>query len=132
MKSNLKFIRKRRQFAKEFKIQLVKEFETGKFSVKQLSKLHGIHPQVVYRWIYKFSTFNENGCRIVEKRQSSTQKVKELQQRVKELERMIGQKQIKIDFLEKLIELANDELHMDIKKNFYTPQSTGSDPIKES
>jgi transposase len=39
---------------------------------------------------------------------------------------MVGQKQIKIEFLEKMIDLAKDELDIDIKKNYNTLQSTGS------
>jgi predicted component of type VI protein secretion system len=59
-------------------------------------------------------------------------KLKELEQKVKELERMVGQKQIKIDYLEKMIDIAKDELNIDIKKKFNTPQSTGSEPIKKT
>ncbi len=52
--------------------------------------------------------------------------MKELEARVKELERTVGRKQIMIDYLEKMMEIAKDELDIDIKKNFGTPQSTGS------
>ena len=44
---------------------------------------------------------------------------------------MIGQKQIKIDYLEKMIDIAKDELNIDIKKNSNTPQSTGSAATKK-
>ena len=52
-------------------------------------------------------------------------KVNDLEKRVKELERIVGQKQIKIDFLEKMMDIAKDELDIDIKKKFDTPPSTG-------
>jgi hypothetical protein len=39
---------------------------------------------------------------------------------------VVGQKQIKIDYYEKMIDLAKEELDIDLKKNFDTPQSTGS------
>jgi hypothetical protein len=42
------------------------------------------------------------------------------------LERAVGQKQLKIDYLEKLIELAGDELGMDLKKNSDTKPSSGT------
>ncbi|MGC9513890.1 MAG: hypothetical protein ACP5D8_09715 [Fidelibacterota bacterium] len=58
--------------------------------------------------------------------ESSTKKISELTKRIGELERMLGQKQIKIDLLEKMIELAREELGVDVKKNFSTPVSTGS------
>jgi predicted RNase H-like nuclease (RuvC/YqgF family) len=61
---------------------------------------------------------------------SSTQKLKDLEKKVKELERIVGQKQIKIDYLEKMIDLAKEELKVDIKKNFDTPPSSGSGKTK--
>jgi len=57
---------------------------------------------------------------------SSTQKLKALEQKVKELERTVGQKQVQIDYLEKMIDIAKDDLNIDIKKNSDTPQSSGS------
>ncbi len=123
MKANVKLIRTQRKFSKEFKVQLVKEYESGTLSIPQLSNLNGITPQTLYEWVYKFSTFNKKGFRIIEMSKSSSQKVKDLENRIKELERMVGQKQIMIDYLDTLIDVAKDELDIDIKKNFNTPQS---------
>lgn len=131
MKANLREIRKQRVYSDEFKKELVSLFESGKYSVPQLEKLYGVVNPTIYQWIYKFSTFNEKGFRVIEFKQSSMSKLKELEQKVKELERMVGQKQIKIDYLEKMIDIAKDELNIDIKKKFNTPQSTGSEPIKK-
>ena len=126
MKANVRSIRKQRKYSFEFKKRIVADFESGKFSVLQLERLHGIRNATIYSWIYKFSTFNEKGFRIIEMKDSSNQKMKELEARVKELERAVGRKQIKIDYLEKMMEIAKEELDIDIKKNFGTPQSTGS------
>jgi transposase-like protein len=131
MKANLKKLRKRRVFADEFKQSLVKEFDTGQFSVNELSRLHGIASSAIYRWIYKFSTFNQKGCRIIEMKESSNKKLKDLEQKVKNLEQIVGKKQIMIDYLEKMMEIAKDELDIDIKKNFNTSQSAGSGKTKK-
>jgi|SRR5690606_7592076 len=126
MKANIKLLRKHRQFSDDFKKQIVSEYESGKFSVPQLEKLHGICHQSIYGWIYKFSTFNEKGYRVVEKKDSSTNKVKELEKKIKELEQIVGRKQIMVDYLETMIEVAKDELNIDIKKNFSTQPSPDS------
>lgn len=131
MKANLKTLKKQRIYSEEFKRQIVQDFESGRFSVSQLEKLHGMSNVSIYKWIYKFSTFNEKGLRIVEMKDSSSQKLKELQIRIKELESIVGRKQITIDYLEKMIDIAKDELNIDIKKNSNTPQSTGSKQIKK-
>jgi transposase-like protein len=120
-----KVLKKQRVFSEEFKKLRVKEFEKGEFSVLELSKLYGVVHQTVYTWIYKYSTYNRKGLRIVEMKSSSKTKVKELQDRIKELERVVGQKQLNIDYLEKMIEIAKEELDIDIKKKYNTPQSTG-------
>lgn len=130
MKANVKLISKHRKFSEEFKKSIVSDFESGKFSVLQLERLHKISNQSLYNWIYKYSKSNEKGQRIVEMKDSSTQKLKALEQKIKELERTVGQKQIQIDYLEKMIDIAKDELNIDIKKNSNTPQSSGSAATK--
>ena len=55
---------------------------------------------------------------MVVQKDSEANKVLELQAKVAELERIIGQKQLQIDFNEKLIAIASKELEIDIKKKF--------------
>ena len=131
MKANLKQIRKIRKYSLEFKKSIVHSFEKGEFSVPQLEKLYNIGNATIYNWVYKYSTFNEKGCRIVEMNNSSENKLKELSKKVKELEQMVGQKQIAIEYLEKMIELAKTDLNIDIKKNYSLPLSTGSNLTKK-
>ena len=126
MNANLKEIRKRRVYSEDFKREIVNFYESGKFSVMQLERLYGVHNVTIYNWIYKFSTFNEKGIRVVEMKDSNIDKLKQLELKVKELEQAVGQKQIKIDYLEKIIDIAKDELNIDIKKNSNTLQSGGS------
>jgi transposase-like protein len=116
-----------RIFTDEFKKSCVKEYETGQFSVLELSKLYQIQSVLIYRWIYKFSAYNKRRIKVVEMAASSKQKLKELQKRISDLERSVGQKQLNIDFLEKMIEIAKDQYGIDIKKNFDTPPSSGSE-----
>ena len=130
MKANVKLISKQRRFSEEFKKSIVSDFESGKFSVIQLERLHNIGNPLIYKWIYKYSRSNERGQRIVEMKDSSTQKLKALEQKVKDLEQTVGKKQIQIDYLEKMIDIAKDELNIDIKKNSNTPQSSGSKRTK--
>ena len=126
MRTNLTQLRKKRTYSEEFKKEIVTLFEKGRFSVLQLEKVYGISNATIYNWIYKFSTFNEKGIRVVEMKESSLQKLSDLEKKVKELEQIVGQKQIKIDYLEKMIDIAKDELQIDIKKNSSTSQLTGS------
>lgn len=126
MQTSVKSIRKRRKFSVEFKRDMVREFERGKFSVYQLSRLFGVNSVQIYRWIYTYSTFNQKGYRVVENKDSSTQKLKELEQKVRELQQKLGEKQIQIEFLEEMMLVAKEQLNIDIKKNYSTRQSNGS------
>ena len=126
MKANVRRIKKFRQYSEEFKKQLVFEFESGQHSVPQLERLYGVRTTILYRWIYKYSTFNEKGYRIVEKKSSSTNRLKELEKKIKDLEAALGRKQITIDYLETMILVAKEEFDIDIKKNYSTQQSKES------
>ena len=119
-------IRKMRRFSEDFKRSVVKDFESGKLSIKQLGMLHCISVQSIYTWVYRYSKFNEKGIRIVERTDSFESKIKQMQAKIEELERSVGKKQIAIDYLEKMIELAQSELGIDIKKNFSSSRSSGS------
>ena len=118
MRLEIKKLQKKRRYSESFKKRLVTEYENGELSVRQLSKLYGIAFQSIYNWIYKYSTFNEKGVRVVEDQQSSSEKLKQLEKQIKELEAMLGRKQIQVEFLDKMVDLASEELQVDIKKNY--------------
>jgi hypothetical protein len=64
--------------------------------------------------------------------ESETHKLQSVLQRQAELERIIGQKQLEIDYLNKLLEIGSHELKIDLKKSFSDQLSTGFPPIKEN
>lgn len=131
MRPSIRKVKKYRKFSDEFKRSIVKEYESGSSSIKELSLQNDIAQQLIYRWIYKFSKFNDKGYRIVEHSKSKTEKLQELQKENQALKAMLGDKQIKIEYLEKLIELAESDLKVDIKKNGSTPQSSSSEKTQK-
>lgn len=66
----------------------------------------------------------------MEEKKSDSEKIKELKQKIKELEQKTNQKQIEIDFLEKMMEIASEELDIDIKKGKDPTRSGGADKSK--
>ena len=111
-------IRPRRVFSEEFKRAKVIEITSGKVNITAFCTLWSINPVNVYRWIYKYSPDYQKGTTMVVQLDSEASKTLELQKRVAELERILGQKQLILDYQEKLIELASKDLGLDIKKNF--------------
>ncbi len=122
-------IRQRRKFSEELKKFIVSEYEKGKFTVLELSRLHDISFQLIYRWIYKYSLYNKENTVVMELKESSERKLKAYERRIKELEQIVGQKQLKIDYLEKIIDLSNDHFDTDLKKSFNIRPSNGSERI---
>ena len=127
---NKRKLRKRRTFSEQIKRQAVADFRTGKHTALDLAELYHCHHQTIYNWIYKYSPGDSPKVNVVEMSQSTDQKIKDLQTKIAKLERMVGQKQIRVDFLEKMIELAEEEYDLDLKKSFSSKQSSGSGPAE--
>ena len=115
-----------RHFSEDFKKSKVKELERNLVSISDICKTYSVSRTSVYRWIYRYSVYNKKSVKVVEMNESGTKKVKDLETRIKELERVVGQKQLTIDYLEKMIDLAKEKFDIDIKKNSNTPRSNGS------
>ena len=111
-------IRQYRIFSDEFKREKVAQITSGQTSILAVSKLWEVSPESIYNWIYKYSPDHKRGTTMVVQKDSESSKNVELQKKVAELERILGQKQMVIDFQNKLIEIASKELDIDIKKNF--------------
>lgn len=126
MEKQPKLLLKRKRYALAFKKAIVQDFESGQYSAQQLARLHGIALQSVYNWIHQLSQLNQKGLRIVEYANSSQEKLRQLERKVADLERRLGQKQVQLDLQNKLIEIASEELGMDLKKSFSTERSSTS------
>lgn len=126
-KKTLKFkLQSRRYYSEAFKKQKVNEIITKKATIRELSKIYDIAPKLLYEWVNKYTLVGKDKVKVVLEMESEAQKTLFYKERVAELERFLGQKQIEIEFLSKLIELASEELQVDIKKNFSTKLSNGS------
>lgn len=113
---NHRKLNKRREFSEEIRRKAVTEFRSGKYTAKELADLYHCSEQTIYNWIYKYSPGDSPQVNVVEMSESTDQKVKDLHDKIAQLERALGQKQIKVDFYEKLVELAEEEYDLDLKK----------------
>jgi len=130
MKTKKVALRSKRIFSEELRKSIVKDYESGKMTVRELSRLHAVTDKSIYRWIARYSGLEKQQIRVVEMKDSSGNKFKELEQRIQELERMVGQKQIQLEFYKQMVELAKDEFGIDLKKNSSTPRCSGSGPTE--
>lgn len=100
-------------------MKLLKDNEYEKFS-DSVEKIYDISSPTIYSWIHK-AHYNKKSIQVVEMKDSQAEKIKQMRARIEELEQVLGQKQMNIDYLEKIIDLAKEQLHIDIKKNSNKP-----------
>lgn len=116
----------KRYFSEGFKRKKVEEIEKNVSKVSEICKEYQVSHVAVYKWIYKYSAMRKKGEKQIVESESDTRKLIELKEKIKELERIIGQKQIQLDFKDKMIELAEEEYKVDIKKKLASKLSSGS------
>lgn len=118
--------RQNRFFNEDFKRSKISEIDRNILTIAELCKEHQVTRSAVYKWVYKYSQMRKREHKQVIEPESETRKVLLLKQEVSELLRVIGEKQLKMDFLEKVIELAEKEYGLDIKKKFITRPFSGT------
>ena len=125
-----------RTFSEDFKKRKVRELERNMSSVTDICKTYSVSRTSVYRWIYKYSVMAKKQVKQVVEAKSDTRKIKALEERIKELERIVGQKQLLLEFKDKMIEIAEATYNVDIKKKVGSRLSSGTTsterPIKKS
>ncbi len=121
-----------RYFSEDFKRKKVREIESNMTTVSSVGREYSVSISAIYKWLYKYSASRKKGVKMVVESKSDTVKIEYLRGQLKEAETTVGQKQIKIDFLEKMIELAELEYGIDIKKNTTSRRSSGTGRIEKS
>lgn len=116
-----------RKFSEAIKKQTVRDIEEGKCTVLSASRELSVCYQTVYTWIYKYSRYLQKNKILVVEDKSENYKTKQLEIKLQKAEAALGRKQMELDFLNKLIELASAELKLDIKKNFSNHASSGTE-----
>jgi transposase len=112
--------RRRRHFSDDFKKSKVQELELKRTTISELKRQYEVSSTTIYRWITNFGTMKNKPERVIVETDSDTKELLLLKKKISELERIVGQKQVLIDFYDKLIDIAEDEYKVDIKKKFGT------------
>lgn len=111
-------IRKIRQFSTEFKKEKVSQIDGGKITVLQLSRIYEVSATAVYKWVRKYSRYAGQNEKVVVQKESEQAKTLLLLKKVAELEQLVGQKQVELEYLKKVIEFGSEITETDIKKKF--------------
>ena len=115
-----------RYFSDDFKRKKVRELERNLTSIPDICRTYSVSRTSVYKWIYKYSAMAKKQEKQVVEAKSDTKKIRALEERIKELERVVGQKQLLLEFKDKMIEIAESTYHVDIKKKVGSRLSSGT------
>jgi transposase-like protein len=108
--------KQRRTFSEAFKREKVKEIESKKITVIQLSRTYNVSSAAIYMWIKLYGSLKNKKERMVIEKECESKKTAFLLLKVKELEQLIGQKQVEIEYLKKIISKESEQSGIDIKK----------------
>jgi transposase len=126
--------RSQRDYSMSLKLQIVSEIEKGNISITQTRKQYGIQSYgTVLNWLRKFGNFDWENQTPTQMAKTPEQKIMELEAQVKLLEKqkallerqafVADKKSILFDMM---IDLAEKEYRIDIRKNSAPEQSTTS------
>jgi transposase len=118
--------RQNRYFSEDFKRKKVHEIDRLLISIAEVCRQYEVSKSAVYKWIYKYSLMRKKGLKTVVEAKSDTAKIKALKEQIDELEKLLGQKQFQIEFLKKQMDIASEELGIDLKKKHSSKHSAGS------
>jgi transposase len=118
--------RQTRYFSEDFKRRKVRDLEKNLTSIADICRTYEVSNTAVYKWIYKYSAMAKKKERQIVESKSDTLKIKALQERIRELERIVGQKQLLLEFKDKMIEIAENDYGVDIKKKVGSKLSSGT------
>jgi transposase len=133
-KENQYVKRTQKDYSQTFKLQVVSQIERGELSIYQAQKMYGIQGRsTVTEWLRKYGSFDWENQTPSNMPKSPEQKIMELEAKVKLLEKQKNhlEAQVKVSdskaiIFDMMIELAEKEYHIEIRKNSPPEQSKNS------
>jgi len=106
--------RHQRRFKDEFRREQVKLIESGELTISDVSRLYDVRWNSVKKWVEKFGTKPYGG--VVIQSREEINRIKDLEKKNAHLEKLLGQQQVKMTYLEECVSLAKEQLGADFEK----------------
>lgn len=95
--------RARRQFTREFKLEVCRRLAAGEVSLAQVSREHDLTRSVLERWRERYRTHGEDA--FSKAAGTEDQALREAQRRIAELEASLGRAHLEVEFMQRLVAL---------------------------
>lgn len=131
--------RTQKDYSFAFKLSVVREVESGELGIKAAARKYGIQSHsTVTNWLRKYGNFDLDNKSTLALSKSPEQKLLELEQKVRLLEKQKAalEKQVatadkKAIFFDMMIDIAEEEFKIPIRKKHLPKQSIGLNPNKK-
>lgn len=110
-----------RRYSEGFKLKILSELSTGKYSKKKLGEIYGINRTTINEWIKKYNRKDLMNTRILVENQDETTRLKALQKEIKQLKELLVKKDLDKLVMDSYLEVAAEKLGYknvdELKKN---------------
>ena len=116
-----------RRYSEGFKLKILSELSTGKYSKRELSRIYGLQPSTVNEWIKKYDRKDLMNTRIMVENQDEISRVKALQKEIEQLKKLLLKKDldqlVNDSYLEVAAEMLGYKNVAELKKKLNTKPS---------
>ena len=81
-----------RRYSEPFKLKILNELSTGKYTKSQLGKLYGINPTTINEWIRKYERKDLMNTRVMVETKDEITRIKALQKEIEQLKKLLLKK----------------------------------------
>jgi transposase-like protein len=118
-------------YSNDFKWKVVQEILEGKFSKEEARKVYGIRSNcAILYWMRKFSSnsdYRDGGVPLgTTVEMGISKELTEKDQRIRELEEELVREKLRADLWQRMVEIAEAQLKIDIRKKYGAKQSIPS------
>jgi transposase-like protein len=110
-----------RRYSEGFKLKILSELSSGKYSKRQLSRIYGLQSSTINGWIKKYDRKDLMNTRIMVEDQDEITRVKALQKEIEQLKKLLLKKDLEQLANDSFLEVAAEKLGYknvaELKKN---------------
>lgn len=99
-----------RRYSEGFKLKILAELSTGKYSKRELSRIYGLQSSTVNEWIKKYDRKDLMNTRIMVENKDEITRLKELQKEIEQLKKLLIKKDLEQLMNDSYLEVAAEKL----------------------
>jgi len=113
-----------RRYSEGFKLKILSELSTGKYTKRELSRIYGIQSSTVNEWIRKYDRKDLMNTRIMIENKDEITRLKELNKEIEQLKKLLLKKDldqlVNDSYLEVAAEMLGYKTVAELKKKLNT------------